>query len=104
MLGWLVSVVGGFELGGWEVAAVLVEAAVVEPVDPFGGGDLDVVDGLPRLSGLDQLGLVEAVDGLGQRVEAPIAVKQRERVVAWLGGGVAGSPRSRGPTGALDNG
>jgi hypothetical protein len=38
-----------------------VEAAVVEPVDPLGGGDLDVVDGLIWPSALDQFGLVEAV-------------------------------------------
>src|SRR3954463_9369515 len=56
-----VSVVGGLQCGGWDVAAVLVEAAVGEPVDPLGGGDLDVVDGLPWPSGLDQFGLVEAV-------------------------------------------
>ena len=41
----VLSVVSGLELGWWDVAAVLVEAAVVVPVDPFGGGDLDVVDG-----------------------------------------------------------
>jgi len=63
-----VTVVGGFELGWWDVAAVLVEAAVVEPVDPFQGGDLDVVGGAPRASGFDQLGLVEAVDRLGQSI------------------------------------
>ena len=62
------SVVGGLKLDGWDVAAVLVEAAVVEPVDPLGGGDLDVVDGPPGLAGFDQLGLVQAVDRLGQGV------------------------------------
>ena len=68
--GWalVLSVVGGFQLDWWDVAAVLVEAAVVEPVDPFGGGELDVLDGPPGLAGLDQLGLVEPVDGLGQGV------------------------------------
>lgn len=42
-----------------DVAAVLVEAAVVEPVDPFGRGELDLVDGAPRFAGFDHLGLVE---------------------------------------------
>ncbi len=42
------SVVGGFEFGGWDVAAVLVMPPEVEPVDPFGGSDLDLVDGAPR--------------------------------------------------------
>ena len=41
---------------------------MVEPVDPFGGGVLDVIDGLPRLAWFDQLGLVQPVDRLGQRV------------------------------------
>ena len=30
---------------------------MIEPVDPLGGGELDVLDGLPRTAGLDQLGL-----------------------------------------------
>jgi hypothetical protein len=37
-LGLVVSVVGGLQVGGWDVAAVFIQAAVVEPVDPFGGG------------------------------------------------------------------
>ena len=38
--GWreaVLSVVGGLEFDGWDVAAVLVESAVVEPVDVLGG-------------------------------------------------------------------
>ena len=56
----------GFDRG--EVVAVLERAAVVEPVDPFGGGDLEIVDALPWPSRFDQFGLVEAVDCLGQCV------------------------------------
>lgn len=41
------SVVGGFKLDGWNVAAVLVEASVVETVDPAGGGDFDVLHSSP---------------------------------------------------------
>jgi hypothetical protein len=29
---------GSIQFDRWGIAAVLVEAAVVEPVDPFGGG------------------------------------------------------------------
>ena len=76
---WKTWLVGGLELGGWEVAAVLVEAAVVEPVDPLGGGDLDVVDALPGPSRLDQLGLVEAVDRLGEGVVERVADGTRRR-------------------------
>ena len=47
-------------LDGCEVVAVLERAAVVEPVDPFGGRDLEVVEPVPGPPALDQLGLVEA--------------------------------------------
>ena len=64
----MLSVIGCLQIDGWDVAAVFVEAAVVEPVDPFGGGQFDLLDGAPRLSGFDQLGFVQPVDRLGQRV------------------------------------
>ncbi len=73
VLGLVLSVVGALEIGWWDVAAVLVEAAVVEPVDPLRGRDLNVVDGPPRTSTLDQFGLLEPVDRLGQRVIVGIA-------------------------------
>lgn len=59
--------------GGWDVAAVLVQATVVEPVDPLGGGVLDSVGGAPGPSGSDELGLVQPVDGLSEGVEAPMS-------------------------------
>ncbi len=52
------SVVGSLEFDRRDVAAVLVEAAMVEPVDPARGGQLDILDGPPGLAGVDQLGLV----------------------------------------------
>jgi hypothetical protein len=57
--------VGGLELGRWDVADGLQEPAVVEPVDPFQGGVLDLVDALPGAAPADQLGLVQADDRLG---------------------------------------
>ena len=39
----VLTVVGGLEFGRRDVAAVFVEAAVVEPVDVFEGGDLDLL-------------------------------------------------------------
>ena len=51
-LGLVSTVVGVLELGWWDVAAELVETAVIEPVDPFGGGDLDGVPGPPVPRGL----------------------------------------------------
>jgi len=49
-------------------AAVLVQPAVVEPVDPFGGGKLDGVQGAPWTACSGQPGLAEPVDRLGQSV------------------------------------
>ena len=73
MLGLVSSVVEGLGFDGWDVAAVLVEPAVVEPVDPFGGRVFDVVDGLPRFARFDQFGLVQAVDRLGESVVILVA-------------------------------
>ena len=64
----MLSVIGSLQIDRWDVAAVFVEAAVVEPVDPFGGGQFDFFDGAPGLAGFDQFGLVQAVDRLGQSV------------------------------------
>ena len=66
--GLVVSVVSLLGLDGREVVAVLEGTAVVEPVDPLGGGDLEVVEALPRPLRLDQLGLVEPDHRLGQGV------------------------------------
>ena len=62
------SVVGGLHLDRWDVAAVFVEAVTVEPMNPFGSGVFDLVDGPPRLAWFDQFGLVQAVDGFGECV------------------------------------
>ena len=76
----MVTVVSLLGFDGCEVVAVLVRAAVVEPVDPFGGGDLEVVETFPRPAGFDQLGLVEAVDRLGERVVVATSRRPRSRV------------------------
>ena len=60
--------VGGLELGRWDVADGLQEPAVVEPVDPLQGGVLDLVQALPGATPADQLGLVQPNDRLGQGV------------------------------------
>ena len=62
------GVVGGPGLGGGAVAEGGVQPPGVVPVDPLSGGQLYLLDGPPRLAWFDQLGLVEAVDGFGQRV------------------------------------
>jgi hypothetical protein len=79
------SVIGGLQIGGWDVAAVFVEAAVIEPVDPFGGGHLDFLDGAPGLAGLDQLGFVQPVDSFGERVVIGAADRSDRGLDACLG-------------------
>ncbi len=54
------SVVELLELDGGEVVDRAVGALGVEPLDPAGGGDLDLVDVAPGACGVDELGLVEA--------------------------------------------
>ena len=77
---------------------------MVVPVDPAGSGVLDVGEGLVGAlvedHRADAFGLEQTDDGFHQAVDAPIAVKQQERVVAWLGGAVADSSISRGLTSA----
>lgn len=42
----------GFVFDGWDVPYCTVEPSAVVPVGPFGGGELDVREGLPGASGL----------------------------------------------------
>jgi hypothetical protein len=78
------------------VVAVAVEPVVVEPVHPRQGGELELVDVVPHRRGVgasDAVGLVEAVGGLGQGVDAPIDVKGIYAADASSPGG-SGSGRS----------
>ncbi len=51
---------------------------MVEPVDVLQRGEFDVVEAAPGAAASDEFGLVEADEGLGGGVEAPIAVKRHE--------------------------
>ena len=73
LVGPFCSVEGGFEFRGRYVVEVAVEAADVVPVDPAQGGQFDIFDGFPGAGSggsVDEFGLVVAVDGFGQGVEA----------------------------------
>ncbi len=63
----------GFCFCGWDASDLSVESSVVEPVDVFEGGELDVVDGPPGSLGVDEFGLVEADGRLGDGVVDGIA-------------------------------
>jgi hypothetical protein len=56
---------------------------MVEPVDPFERGIFDSFEAAPRSTPVDHLGLVEAVDGLGQSVVVAVADAANRRS-AWL--------------------
>jgi len=62
------TVVRLLEFDWRDVAVLLVEPLVVEPVDVAQGGDLDLINGFPRPIRLDQLGLEQADYGLGEGV------------------------------------
>lgn len=66
--------VGGFVFGGGDMGELTVEAALVEPVDVFGDGDLDVVDAGPGVVVADQFGLEEAVERFGEGVVVGVAL------------------------------
>lgn len=91
-----VSIVRLLKLRRWDVADRLEQTTVVEPVDPFQRGELDLLGALPGPFVADDLGLVEADDALGEGVDAPIAVKQPRTLAGGLGGTVAFGPRLRG--------
>ena len=55
-------------LGRRDVADGLQEPSVVEPIDPFEGGELDGLEAAPRSAPMDHLGFVEAVDGFGESI------------------------------------
>ena len=67
--------VGGLKLGRWNVAAGRVEALVVPPGHPCRGRELDLVGRPPGPLGSDELGLVEAVDRLGEGVVEAVALR-----------------------------
>ena len=62
-----------FGLGGRDVSDGLQKASVVEPVDPFEGRELDGLQRFPGSAPTDDLGLVKAVDGFGERVVIAVA-------------------------------
>ena len=70
------GIVGGFGLSGRDVADRSEETSVIEPADPFEGGELDRFEVAPGAAPMDQLGFVEAVDGFGEGIDAPMSVKQ----------------------------
>jgi hypothetical protein len=68
-----VTVVGVLELRRRDQSDLAVQSSVVEPVDVFGDGDLEVVDVPPRALVPAEFGLEQRVEGLGQGVVVGVA-------------------------------
>ena len=79
------GIVTCFGLGGWNSADRFEQASIVEPVDPFQRGELDGFQASPRAASPDHLGLVEAVDRLGQGVVVTVADAADRRLNAGAG-------------------
>ena len=62
------------ELSRRDIAQRARQSMVFEPRDPFQGGQLDGLLALSRTSAVDHLGLVQAVDGLGQGVVIAVSL------------------------------
>ena len=71
---------------GWrDVADGLQEQPVVEPVHPFQGRELDGFERPSRPAPMDDLGLVETVDGLGQSIVIAVAHATHRRLDTGVG-------------------
>ena len=62
----------------------LQESPVVEPVYPFQRRELDGFERAPSCSSMDELGLIEAIDRLGESVVVGIADAANRRLDAGL--------------------
>ena len=78
------GIVARFGLGGRDIPDRFEQAAGVEPIDPFECGELDGLEGTPRPTPMDHLGFEQAVDRLGQSIDAPIFVKPEPRLLRRL--------------------
>jgi hypothetical protein len=65
--------VEGLKLRRWQVADGAVQTVVVPPIDPRRRCQLDMFQRAPGAVFADDLGLVQAVDRLGQRVVVAVA-------------------------------
>ena len=82
-----------FSFCGRDIADGLQDAPVVEPIDPCQGGKFNRLEGFPGAP-VDEFGLVEAVDDLGERGLARPFRRQCRRLACRAGpqraGGVTG--------------
>ncbi len=87
MAGVGLTVVAVFELRWRDAAEFVEEAAVVEPVDPFEGGEFEVVEAAPGACVADEFGLVESDDRFGESVVVALTGQSGlgwKRPLAWI--------------------
>lgn len=83
--GCLVTVVGLLNISWGEICAGGVQPAVIVPVDPFEGRQLDSVEVAPRSSPVDHLGLEQSDLALGQSVVIGVADRADRRCCVGFG-------------------
>jgi hypothetical protein len=66
---------------GRDIADWCQQASVIEPIYPFQGGEFHGLEATPRPAPVNDLGLVKPVDGLGERVDAPMFVKREFELI-----------------------
>ena len=71
-------VVDGLVLGRWAIATGGMKPPMIEPVDVLQGGQLELVEVTPGPVSFYQLGLVQAVYRLGERVVVRISFTPTE--------------------------
>ncbi len=72
-------------LGRWDIADGFEQSVVVEPGHPFQRGKRHSFIGFPWCSAVDQLGFIEAVDGLRERGVVAVAFAAHRGLDARLG-------------------
>lgn len=65
--------VSGFDFCWCLIALRFVQPGGVPPVDSVHGRELDIGQAVPGRLGVDQLGLVQAIDGFGKGIVVAIA-------------------------------
>jgi hypothetical protein len=79
---WL-RVVRSLELCWWHHANLSVQTSPVEPVDVGERLEFDIDEAAPRAALVDQFGLVQAVEGLGQGILVAVFSGSSRIILAW---------------------
>lgn len=74
------GVVAFLRFSGRDIADGLEKPSVVEPVDPFEGGELNRLERAPRAAPVNDFSLVKAVDGFCQSVVLAVADASNRRL------------------------